>query len=216
LNGQPITGTDRSEVMLNLAIYYRKAGGTKEDVVGKLLALADHFEPMVPLAELNQCVDTVIAWDINYRCGQVPLAQVCQRDLCESCRFGVGLPLALRFGPLVKLVGDEVTWIWRINEVDVRLKSGEITNQRLFLRRVNERLGINVAATTDAVWVKTYSAAVIGATPVVSESARLACDLLIWDAFLEFSKHRSSARPEVRAEDLMVFHSDCVRRLLKQ
>lgn len=190
LNGDAILGTQRFEVMLNLAVYLRKALGP-EGVLPGLQANAACCSPPLPLSELQKIAELVAKFpNESYRCSQMPLAAHCDRAECVVRQFGVGAPpraagKPLRLGALVKYLDDDVTWIWSVNGKDVRLKTNEVTNQKAFAKAVGKALNITVALTPPDQWIAIYAHALAHAINVRCIPQDMDATQ-VWEAFMHF------------------------------
>jgi hypothetical protein len=168
--GVQISGAERAELLLNIAVYWRKTGLDEAKILAQLIVLNKGFVPPVPVSDLRRTVETVVQWSgDSYRCAQQPLARVCQKGLCLERRFGIAAPpVGLRLGTVVKLIDDDVTWIWRINETDIRFTTREILSQSLFLRRVEQELSLRVSTCSTPSWLSICAHALANATHVTA------------------------------------------------
>lgn len=92
-----------------------------------------------------------------YKCKDEPICSVCDKKTCKTREFGIGqLPTSngLLFGPLTKIETDPPTYVWAINNTDIKLSVKELTRQNLFHDQIIHQLDIWPIVIQPTAWRK--------------------------------------------------------------
>lgn len=124
-----------NKMLFNVGIYLRKRHGDEWE---------GHFdgynvEPFVQNArghkELVQLVKSVNRKNYEYTCNEPPIAQVCNRQICLTRKFGIGGgedDPGVVFGSLVKIETVPPTWIWDVDGARLELTTEQLKDQGRF------------------------------------------------------------------------------------
>lgn len=142
----------RNEFLWNVATYHRKAGAKPSDLEAKMMEHnTQHVHPPMDHRSLTTTIKSALKKPYNYRCNQQPLAAHCQKALCRMRAFGVAAKAGpdvmladnriVKFGTLIKYEssGDDPKWMWDVDGTRLELKTDELLNQRLFIKKYLEK-----------------------------------------------------------------------------
>lgn len=138
----------RNNAAFSLAVYFKKIGLNVEDALA-----AANFNPAVfpdplPVKELKTIVNSVSKGTYGYKCGDSPLCDLCDKELCKTRKFGVAeeakpsnydMPT---FGALQKILTDPPKWLLEINGIVVELSTEQLMEYRLLRKAMLETVGI--------------------------------------------------------------------------
>ena len=79
----------RNNGLFNVGVYLRKAfPDTWENELMQYNMV--HFDPPLPLAEVNILVRQLNRKDYQYKCSDAPINEFCDKDKCLTRKYGVG------------------------------------------------------------------------------------------------------------------------------
>jgi hypothetical protein len=144
----------RNNALFNLGVYLRKRYG---DGFKEHLESFNHLfmDPPLPAREVIATQKSLLKKDYNYRCRDQPISQVCNRQVCLGCEFGVGGGKddpGVVLGELVKLETSPPTWLWDVNGARLELSTVELMDQRAFQARCLEVLHVWPALVKPMTW----------------------------------------------------------------
>jgi hypothetical protein len=133
----------RNKMMFNMGVYLRKRMGDEWEKEFDSYNAAPFVEEALGHKEIQQIVRNVNKKQYEYTCHESPIAQVCNRQICLTRKFGVGQGESdpgVVFGSLVKLNTLPPTWIWDVDGVRVELTTDQLKDQQRFHSVCMERL----------------------------------------------------------------------------
>jgi hypothetical protein len=129
---------NRNNALFNIAVYLRNRYG-EDDWADKLDKYNQEFmEKPLGHKEVAQITRSVNRKSYGYKCEDHPIAQVCNKQICLSRKFGVGTgdnDPGVVFGSLVKLETDPPVWIWDVDGARIELSTPELKDQNRFHTR---------------------------------------------------------------------------------
>lgn len=149
----------RNNGLFNVAVYLRKRfpddWESKLDVYNTKL-----MDPPLSTAEVTAIVKSAKKKEYGYRCSDMPIVNVCNRQICLTRSFGIGGGSddpGVELGQLVKIETDPPTWMWDVNGARLQLESDHLLNQVLFRKLVLDRLTIMTNLIRQGAWTKMVS-----------------------------------------------------------
>lgn len=147
----------RNNGLFNIGVYLRKRFGDE--------GWAQHLDeynnallnPPLGHREVAQIVKSVNRKAYEYKCGDKPICDVCNKQICLSREFGIGTgpgDPGVVFGQLIKLETDPVMWIWDVNGERIELTTAQLKDQGRFHSRVMEELSIWPQAIKPMEWAR--------------------------------------------------------------
>jgi hypothetical protein len=169
VNGEVRAGLSRrSEVLFNLAIYYKKVfRGNRDKMISAISEInSKYFNPPVHLSDVRARVGSALNKNYQYRCNESPLVEHCDNAACKLRKFGIVDPLRVRgvngastpglsggdFGQLVRYGTDDATFEWTIRGKKLKFKAKHILNQREFRVKLMNDTGWDVGITNPSSW----------------------------------------------------------------
>jgi hypothetical protein len=195
----------RNKALFNIGVYLRKRYDDeyREHLDGYN---SDFMSPPLGHKEVAQVEKNVGKKVYQYMCGEPPIAQVCNRQVCLSRKFGIGRhndeDPGVTFGPLVKIdIKPDPIWIWDVDGMRLELETQEIKDQGRFHIRVMNELNKWPKMVKPGVWAeivreKLKTVEIIEAPPDVSRNGQ------VWAKLEEFIRGRPQARSR---EELLMF-----------
>lgn len=101
------------------------------------------LSPPVPDKAVRAIIKSVHKKQYNYMCKQEPICGVCNKAVCQTRTYGVGVinsDPGVVFGPLLKLETDPPFYIWEVDGAQLELQIDDLMDQRRFHRLVIARL----------------------------------------------------------------------------
>lgn len=134
----------RNNLLFNIGVYLRKR---HDDDFERYIDDYNRRFMATPLssAEVQATVKSLRKKAYSYKCKDQPINQVCNRQVCLGCEFGVGGAKddpGVVLGELVKLETQPPTWLWDVNGARLELTTQELMDQRLFQTKVIEVLNV--------------------------------------------------------------------------
>lgn len=134
----------RNNTMFNFAVYLRKRFG--DDWKERMDEYNQKFmDPALGHKELAHIISSANKKDYNYRCNDLPIVELCNRQICLTQKFGIGTQdgdPGVQFGKLVKIDTDPPTWIWDVNGERIELVTADLKDQARFQTRCMEKLNV--------------------------------------------------------------------------
>lgn len=134
----------RNNGLFNLAVYARKyAPDHWRELV---MAMNQRYmDPALSVSDVEGVIKSVGKKDFNYLCSQPPIVNFCNRDVCVTCKHGVGGGGAgfPKFGSLTKVLTNPPIWFLEV-EGDERLElsTRDLQSPRDFQHRCMEVLNV--------------------------------------------------------------------------
>lgn len=134
----------RNNALYNICVLLRKKFG--DDWEGKVDEMNQRFiYPALGHKEVQAIIKSVKKKDYFYKCNDIPIVNVCNRQICLTRKFGIGThdnDPGVVFGPLVKMNSDPVIWFWDVNGRRIELSTSELKDQMRFHTRAIDELNI--------------------------------------------------------------------------
>ena len=135
----------RNLALYNFAVYLKKRFG--EDMWNdKIDAYNQQFmDPPLGHKEVQQVTRNVGKKSYEYKCSDLPIAPVCNRQICLTRKCGIGTSESdpgVVFGPLIKIETEPPIWIWDVNGARIELDTTELKDQGRFHTKAMEKLNI--------------------------------------------------------------------------
>jgi hypothetical protein len=132
----------RNQGLFNVAVYLRKRFG--DEYAEQVDVYNQHFmDPPLGHKEVAVVVRSVNKKAYEYRCTEEPIAPVCNKQICQARKYGVGTgdnDPGVTFGDLIKIKTDPPTWIWDVDGARIELTTQELRDQGRFHTRCMEEL----------------------------------------------------------------------------
>lgn len=134
----------RNNALYNICVLMRKKFA--DDWESHIDEMNNRFiDPPLGHKEVQNVIKSVRKKDYFYKCNDTPIAEVCNRQICLTRKFGIGThdnDPGVVFGPLVKLNSEPVIWFWDVNGRRIELSTSELKDQMRFHTRAIEELNI--------------------------------------------------------------------------
>lgn len=140
LCSQKISEGGRNNGLFNLGVYLRKAKpDTWQDEI--LNYNMGYIDPPLPLSEVNLVVKQLEKKDYAYRCSDTPIQPYCNKDLCQTRKFGVGAAVSdMAVANLRKYNSVPPVWFIDVNGIPLELETDALQNQTMFQKACIEQL----------------------------------------------------------------------------
>lgn len=186
----------RNRALFNIGVYLRKrhGDGDWETLLDKYNH--DFMSPPVPHREVQQIIKNVGKKDYGFTCGEEPICGACNRQVCLTRRFGIGVDQndpGVVFGRLVKLSTTPPVWIWDVNGARIQLSTQELKDQTRFHSRAIEELNMWPNKVKTGMWMEIVSTALKDVEQVeVPEEASIRG--VIWNYLEEYCTKYTQAK----------------------
>lgn len=195
-NGFP-EGT-RNNALFSIAVYFKRKNpdGWEEAVVAYNQT---NMDPPLSKREVDQTIKSVARKDYVYRCKQPPLCDVCNKKLCLTRDFGIGMAHGdnvVTYGSLTKVVPPdnmEPVYIWEINGQRVELDVDEVVSQSKFRKKIFEKLDMLPAKMSDHLWEKQINDAA-STIEIVNAPVDASPHYRLWQYVYQFATGRAQAK----------------------
>lgn len=130
----------RNNGLFSIGVYLRKAH--PDDWQDHVLQYnMGYIDPPLPLNEVNTVVKQLERNDYAYRCNEPPIQPYCNRQVCQTRKFGIGAIVAdTAIGNLRKYDSQPPLWFLDVNGRPVELDTDSLHNQALFQKACLEQL----------------------------------------------------------------------------
>jgi hypothetical protein len=100
-----------------------------------------YIDPPLPLSEVNIVVKQLERKDYAYRCTEPPIQPYCNRELCQTRKFGIGAAVSdMAVANLRKYNSIPPVWFLDVNGVPLELDTDALQNQTVFQKACIEQL----------------------------------------------------------------------------
>jgi hypothetical protein len=149
---ETISEGGRNNGLFNIGVYLRKAHA--DDWQDKILEYnMKYLNPPLPLAELNTVVKQVEKKDYAYRCADEPICGHCNKDLCQTRKFGIGAAVSnAAIANLRKYNSVPPVWFLDVNGEPLELDTETLHNQSAFQKVCMEQLNFLPKAMNKIGW----------------------------------------------------------------
>ena len=187
----------RNNGLFNIGVYLRKA--FPDDWETKILEYNQKImDPPLDLKEVNIVAEQVKKKDYQYKCGDQPVVNFCNKDVCRGRRHGVGgganTPTVAN---LRKYDSEPPLWFLDVNGSPVELDTEGLQAQPRFQKLCMEQINFMPRTMTKPVWETLINSLLStmldteGAVISTSEDTSLRGQF--YDLLEEFSTHMQSA-----------------------
>jgi hypothetical protein len=131
----------RNNGLFNLGVYLRKA--FPDEWESKILEQnAQYLDPPLPLSEVNIVAKQLEKKDYAYRCSDTPICAHCNKDLCQTRKFGIASAAAgASIANLRKYNSTPPVWFMDVNgeplELDTDALLSQVTYQKACMEQLN-------------------------------------------------------------------------------
>ena len=137
----------RNNALFNCAVYARKRYGDMEWEVYVDRFNETYCNPRLSSGEIQSVVKSARKKSYGYLCSQPPINEHCNRPLCRSRRFGVGLgenddsPINVMLDDLTRVETQPPTWFMSIDGRRVELTTEQLKNVEAFRTACMDQVG---------------------------------------------------------------------------
>jgi hypothetical protein len=137
---QKISEGGRNNGLFNLGVYLRKA--YPDEWESKILEYNGQFlDPPLPLNEVNTVAKQLEKKDYAYRCSDAPICAHCNKDLCQTRKFGIASAAAgASVANLRKYNSTPPVWFMDVNGEPLELDTDALLSQPTFQKACMEQL----------------------------------------------------------------------------
>jgi hypothetical protein len=176
----------RNNGLFNIGVYLRKAfPDTWEDELMKYNM--NHFEPPLPLAEVNIIAKQLQRKDYAFKCSDAPINDHCDKEKCLTRKFGVGnVGQAASIANLRKYNSKPPIWFMDVNGEPLQLDTEGLQNQPTFQRACIEQLNVMPPTVSKIIWENRVAALLRDMTETEGGVMQASEDSSVDGAFYEF------------------------------
>lgn len=176
----------RNNGLFNIGVYLRKfSPDTWEDELMRYNM--EHFEPPLPLAEVNVIARQLQRRDYAYKCNDAPINDHCDRERCLTRRYGVGnVGTAATVANLRKYNSKPPIWFMDVNGEPLELDTDALQNQGSFQKSCIEQLNVMPPTVSKPVWENRVAALLRDMTETEGGVIEASTDASIDGAFYEY------------------------------
>ncbi|MEY2908820.1 MAG: Dinoroseobacter phage vB DshS-R5C, partial [Pseudomonadota bacterium] len=130
----------RNNGLFSIGVYLRKAfpDTWQDEVLNYNMA---YIDPPLPLSEVNAVVKQLEKNDYAYRCNEPPIQPYCNRQICQTRKYGIGAIVAdTVIANLRKYDSKPPLWFIDVNGSPVELDTDSLQNQTGFQKACIEQL----------------------------------------------------------------------------
>ncbi len=147
----------------------------------------EHFEPPLPLAEVNVIARQLQRRDYAYKCNDAPINDHCDRERCLTRRYGVGnVGTAATVANLRKYNSKPPIWFMDVNGEPLELDTDALQNQGSFQKSCIEQLNVMPPTVSKPVWENRVAALLRDMTETEGGVIEASTDASIDGAFYEY------------------------------
>jgi hypothetical protein len=187
----------RNNGLFNIGVYLRKAHPDQwED---KLMEYnMNHFQPPLPLAEVNVLVKQLNRKDYAFKCNDAPINDHCDKDKCLTRRFGIGnVGQAATVANLRKYNSKPPIWFMDVNGEPLELSTDALQSQAMFQKSCMEQLNVMPPTVSKPVWENRIAALMRDMTEteggVMEASEDSSIDGAFYDYLEDFCRNMQTA-----------------------
>src|SRR5210317_1283296 len=195
---EKISEGGRNNGLFNLGVYLRKA--YPDEWESKILEYnAQYLAPPLPLNEVNTVAKQLEKKDYAYRCSDAPICAHCNKDLCQTRKFGIASAAAgAAIANLRKYNSTPPVWFMDVNGEPLELDTEALLSQPTFQKACMEQLNFMPRTLGKPAWesrissllneMKENEAAIIEVAEDASTSGQF------YDYLEEFCRHLQQAQ----------------------
>jgi len=155
---EKISEGGRNNGLFNLGVYLRKA--YPDEWESKILEYnAQYLAPPLPLNEVNIVAKQLEKKDYAYKCGDAPICAHCNKDLCQTRKFGIGAASqGAAIANLRKYNSTPPVWFMDVNGEPLELDTDALLSQATFQKACMEQLNFMPRTASKQSWESRISA----------------------------------------------------------
>ena len=137
---QQISEGGRNNGLFNLGVYLRKAYPDSWET--EILTYnTNYLVPPLPLNEVNAVAKQVERKDYTYKCSDAPVKSHCNKNLCQTRKFGIGAFVrGATIANLRKYNSEPPVWFMDVNSEPLELDTDALLSQPTFQKACMEQL----------------------------------------------------------------------------
>jgi len=187
--------TSRNLYLFSLACYLKAKYG--DDFESHLIEANLALLKPLPISEVNNIVQSHNKKAYPYKCGDTPLAELCDKSMCRSREYGAssGHVSDLTFGDLVQWKTDPPYYEWTINEKVLRFyDETDLINQTAFRKLCFREVHTVPVRLKDENWTRILNTALNNiVTRTLEEGDDVSPGALFKEHLVEFLTKRAMA-----------------------
>jgi len=151
IDGCPSGG--RNQSLYQFGVFYKKSQPDAwEDRIQEINFRV--MNPPLPQIEVKNIISSLGKKDYGYKCEEIPMCDICQKDICASVPFGVAGVSSedIKFGDIKRIMGDKVRWEWKINGQMIELTTWELIDFRCCRIKIMESTGCLLSVMKQDLW----------------------------------------------------------------
>lgn len=176
----------RNNGLFNCGVYLRKAFPDKYEE--ELLAYnMKYMSPPLPLNEVNIIAKQLTRKDYAYKCGDAPIKDFCNKDLCRTRKHGIGNSASdATVANLRKYASSPPIWFMDVNGEPLELDTDGLLNQGAFQKACVEQLNFLPPSSIKPIWEARMNALLKDMTETEGSVIETSTDSSIDGAFYEY------------------------------
>ena len=149
---QKISEGGRNNGLFNLGVYLRKAA--PNDWESQILEYnSQYLAPPLPLPEVNTVAKQLERKDYAYKCSDAPINSHCNKDLCQTRKFGIGASSqGAAIANLRKYNSTPPVWFMDVNGEPLELDTDALLSQATFQKACMEQLNFMPRSVNKQSW----------------------------------------------------------------
>jgi len=142
----------RNNGLFNIGVYLRKAFPDSWET--EILTYnMQYFEPPLPLSEVMVVAKQLERKDYAYRCSDAPINAHCNKELCQTRKFGIGSAVQnATVANLRKYNSTPPVWFMDVNGEPLELDTDALMSQPLFQKACMEQLNFMPRSAAKQQW----------------------------------------------------------------
>tara|TARA_R100000734_G_scaffold18899_1_gene16977 strand:+ start:308 stop:1849 length:1542 start_codon:yes stop_codon:yes gene_type:complete len=187
----------RNNGLFNVGVYLRKAfpDTWENELMQYNMA---HFDPPLPLAEVNILVRQLNRKDYQYKCSDAPINEFCDKDKCLTRKYGVGnVGQSASVANLRKYNSKPPIWFMDVNGEPLELSTEGLQSQAAFQKSCIEQLNVMPPTVSKNIWENRVAALLRDMTEteggVMEASEDSSIDGAFYDYLEDFCRNMQTA-----------------------
>ena len=155
---EKISEGGRNNGLFNIGVYLRKAFPDSWET--EILTYnMQYFEPPLPLSEVTVVAKQLQRKDYAYRCSDAPINAHCNKELCQTRKFGIGSAIQnATVANLRKYNSTPPVWFMDVNGEPLELDTDALMSQPMFQKACMEQLNFMPRSVAKQQWEGRISA----------------------------------------------------------
>ena len=149
---EKISEGGRNNGLFNIGVYLRKAFPDSWET--EILTYnMQYFEPPLPLSEVTVVAKQLERKDYAYRCSDAPINAHCNKELCQTRKFGIGSAVQnASVANLRKYNSTPPVWFMDVNGEPLELDTEALMSQPMFQKACMEQLNFMPRSAAKPQW----------------------------------------------------------------